>query len=66
MLPLPAFACRKVTSSWFGRYFECDKRNTTFFAEIRAGLICFLTVAYIIPVSAVHTQCYAHGHADEL
>ena len=35
----------------FGRYFECDKRNATFFSELRAGLICFLTVAYIIPVS---------------
>jgi len=35
-----------------GRYFECDKRNATVMSELRAGIICFLTVAYIIPVNS--------------
>ncbi|KAF5831672.1 xanthine/uracil/vitamin C permease-like protein [Dunaliella salina] len=43
---------KKLTAGWIGRYFECDKRGATFFSELRAGLICFLTVAYIIPVNS--------------
>jgi len=35
-----------------GRYFECDRRLATVFSELRAGIICFLTVAYIIPVNS--------------
>ena len=38
----------RVADSRFGRFFELDKRNTTFLQELRAGIVCFLTVCYII------------------
>jgi len=45
----------------FGRYFECDKRDSSVFQELRAGVVCFLTVSYIIPVSFL--QCTKHFNA---
>eukprot|EP00197_Chlamydomonas_leiostraca_P013368 CAMPEP_0202878214 /NCGR_PEP_ID=MMETSP1391-20130828/31849_1 /ASSEMBLY_ACC=CAM_ASM_000867 /TAXON_ID=1034604 /ORGANISM="Chlamydomonas leiostraca, Strain SAG 11-49" /LENGTH=58 /DNA_ID=CAMNT_0049560375 /DNA_START=97 /DNA_END=270 /DNA_ORIENTATION=+ len=30
-----------LSRSWVGRFFECEKRNTTFFQELRAGAVCF-------------------------
>ncbi len=41
-----------MTESIVGRYFELEERHTTFFQELRAGIVCFLTVCYIIPVNA--------------
>uniref|UniRef100_A0A7S3QU41 Xanthine/uracil/vitamin C permease n=1 Tax=Dunaliella tertiolecta TaxID=3047 RepID=A0A7S3QU41_DUNTE len=43
---------RKLTQGWLGRYFECEKRDSSVFQELRAGTVCFLTVSYIIPVNA--------------
>ncbi|KAJ9513803.1 hypothetical protein QJQ45_020878 [Haematococcus lacustris] len=43
---------RALTRSWVGRYFEVEQRNSTFFQEVRAGVVCFLTVCYIIPVNS--------------
>ena len=48
----------RVADSRFGRFFELEKRNTTFLQELRAGVVCFLTVCYIIrellaPVSSL-------------
>lgn len=34
----------KVADSKIGRYFELQKRGSTFSIEIRAGIVCFLTV----------------------
>eukprot|EP00798_Chlamydomonas_sp_ICE-L_P022192 gene22192-29252_t len=42
----------KVNNSWVGSFFDIEGRNSTFFQELRAGFVCFLTVCYIIPVNA--------------
>ncbi|KAL6756534.1 permease family-domain-containing protein [Haematococcus lacustris] len=65
----------KLTRSWVGRYFECEERFTTVLQELWAGLVCFLTVCYIIPVNAgiladtggscdARTDCSAEGWAE--
>eukprot|EP00798_Chlamydomonas_sp_ICE-L_P015031 gene15031-21102_t len=42
----------RVNNSWMGSFFDIEGRNSTFFQELRAGFVCFLTVCYIIPVNA--------------
>eukprot|EP00955_Chlamydomonas_euryale_P072009 361262-Chlamydomonas_euryale.AAC.6 len=37
-----------VNDSAFGRFFQMAARNTNLTQELRAGIVCFLTVAYII------------------
>uniref|UniRef100_A0A7R9VWM6 Uncharacterized protein n=1 Tax=Chlamydomonas euryale TaxID=1486919 RepID=A0A7R9VWM6_9CHLO len=41
-----------VNDSAFGRFFQMAARNTNLTQELRAGIVCFLTVAYIIPVNS--------------
>jgi len=41
-----------MKNSFLGRYFEIEKRNTTFLGELRAGMVAFLTCCYIIPVNS--------------
>eukprot|EP00955_Chlamydomonas_euryale_P083726 363885-Chlamydomonas_euryale.AAC.26 len=38
----------RVNDSAFGRYFQIEARKSTLTQELRAGIVCFLTVAYII------------------
>lgn len=38
----------RMKGTWFNRFFEIDERNSTILQELRAGLVCFLTVCYII------------------
>lgn len=35
-----------------GQYFELSARGSTFWTELRAGLVMFLTVAYILAVNS--------------
>ena len=49
--PKPSLVTRindKVANSAVGKYFGLKERNTTFLQELRAGIVCFLTVCYII------------------
>ena len=48
------FHVRLVYTVQIGRFFEIEQRNTTFLTEIRAGIVCFLTVCYIIRESQHH------------
>lgn len=41
-----------MADSWFGRYFAIEARSSTFLGELRAGVVGFLTVAYILAVNA--------------
>lgn len=36
----------KVANSVVGKYFHLAERNSTFSTEVRAGVVCFLTVSY--------------------
>jgi AGZA family xanthine/uracil permease-like MFS transporter len=42
-----------VFMSWFAKYFEFEKRGTTFGTEIRAGMTTFMTMAYILIVQPI-------------
>jgi len=42
----------KIQDGFLGRFFQFSERKTTFWTELRAGLVCFMTVCYIIPVNS--------------
>ncbi|KAG1679264.1 hypothetical protein FOA52_009294 [Chlamydomonas sp. UWO 241] len=42
----------RVNASPVGKFFQLEERGSTFTQEMRAGLVCFLTVCYIIPVNS--------------
>lgn len=42
----------KVATSFVGKYFKLEERNTYFTQELRAGTATFLTMAYILAVNA--------------
>ncbi|WIA33567.1 hypothetical protein OEZ86_006691 [Tetradesmus obliquus] len=41
-----------VANSKAGRYFHLRERGSTFSTEIRAGIVCFLTICYILAVNS--------------